>query len=123
MATILILEDDNMLLSSVMEILELNGYTTYGAGTGTQGLEMAAHYQPHLIITDVHMPSMDGVRFIKTLRQQPATQSTPVIIMTASDDMLALGDIHHYADSFLRKPFDPTVLLSQIESLLSVSVA
>jgi CheY-like chemotaxis protein len=123
MTKILVIEDDVMLLSSVMEILELNGYSTVGAESGAQGLQLARDCQPDLILTDVHMPTMNGIQMIKRLRQEPTTQYTPIIIMTASDDMPAFSDIHDHADSFMRKPFDPNHLLAQIDMLLSVRSA
>ena len=67
-------------------ILELENYQVVTASDGIEGLERAKEYQFDLIITDVNMPRMDGVKFVEHLRQQPTYKETPVIVVSTVED-------------------------------------
>ena len=116
---ILIVDDDDMLRSYVKELLKLNNYKVSEAANGKLGLKEFRENQPDLVITDIIMPEMEGISFIRKLREQ--NSDTPIIAMT--------GNIHGHmeeylnissqlgADEILRKPIESKLFLETIERL------
>lgn len=80
--TVLAIDDDALLLGSVVEALEAAGYTVIQATNGKEGLEVALKHHPDLILTDNLMPILNGVDMIAGLRKDPWGKTAPVIIMT-----------------------------------------
>lgn len=80
--TVLAIDDDALLLGSVVEALEGAGYTVLQASNGKEGLEMALKHHPDLVLTDNLMPILNGVDMIAGLRQDSWGKTAPVIIMT-----------------------------------------
>lgn len=80
--TILAIDDDELLLGSVVQVLEQAGYTVVQAKNGKEGLEMALQHHPDLILTDNLMPILNGVDMIAGLRNDAWGKKVPVIIMT-----------------------------------------
>ncbi len=117
--TILIVDDDPVILDSVTDIVRLAGYRTLGAGNGREALEVLEQHQPDVIVADVMMPEMDGNELYRAVRQNPAWLSIPFIFLTARGEKadirraLSMG-----ADHYLTKPFEPEDLLVAIQSRL-----
>jgi two-component system cell cycle response regulator DivK len=84
MSVILIVEDNDKNLKLVRDVLQVKGYTTLEAGTGEDGVRIAAEKLPDLILMDIQLPGMSGIDALKVLRADPATASIPVIAVTAS---------------------------------------
>jgi CheY-like chemotaxis protein len=84
MPGILIIEDQHDIRLDMVEILELEGYSVYGAGDGETGLRMALHVRPDLILCDVCLPRMSGYDVYFRLREEGFT--SPLIFMTAVVD-------------------------------------
>ena len=97
MTKILVVEDEEILLTAVSEELKQEGFDVVGAKDGQEGVEKAGTEKPDLILLDLVMPRMDGITALKLLKENPATQTIPVVILTnLSDydkvsDALALG--------------------------------
>jgi len=114
--TILIVDDEERLVSLVEAYLTQEGYRVLTASNGRQALEVTLEEQPDLIVLDVMMPEMDGLEFMRHYRQR---HDTPIILLTArveSDDKvigLELG-----ADDYVTKPFRPRELLARIRAVL-----
>lgn len=83
MAKILIVDDDGSLLFLFSHELRNNGFTVITAGSGGEGLRMAAQEAPDLILLDVVMPGMDGKMVKEKLSENPGTKNIPVIFLTA----------------------------------------
>ena len=118
MARVLVVEDEEDLRNLVVDILIDAGYDVTEAEHGGVALEKAKNELPDIILLDVMMPVMDGFEVLTQLRQNPATQATPVVMLTAFPP--AKGELRAWklgARHYIRKPFDP----EQIE--LSVRVA
>lgn len=115
METALIIEDnpDNMTL--ICDILELNGYATIYAKTGTQGFEIALEQQPDFIILDIQLPDISGYEVLDKIRDCDKTRSIPVIAMTSyamagdRERLLSAG-----CDGYVEKPIDPALVFDQI---------
>jgi len=80
--TILVIDDDELLLGSVVEVLVQAGYTVLQAKNGKEGLEAALQHHPDLVLTDNLMPVLNGVDMIAGLRKDTWGKNVPVIIMT-----------------------------------------
>jgi DNA-binding NarL/FixJ family response regulator len=83
--TILVVDDDPGIRVSIADYLEMAGYSVISAENGQDALERVDEYQPHLIVTDVVMPQMDGYELVRRVRQRPAFRLIPVIFLTARD--------------------------------------
>lgn len=120
--TILIADDEPDICLSVRDYLEMSGYSVISAENGKQALKLIEKYQPHLLVTDITMPEMDGYELVQRVRQQPAFRLLPVVFLTARTDKQAR--IYGYqlgGDVYLPKPFDLEELLVVIRSLMERS--
>lgn len=89
------------------------------AASGAEGLAMIRDRRPDLVLLDVMMPDMDGQETCAQLKQDPATESVPVIFLTAKvqvQDRLKL--VETGVKAIFTKPFDPTTLGSEISQVL-----
>src|SRR5438132_8744920 len=118
----LLLVDDNPELSRVLQgHLEREGYEVQTARDGQTGLGLARKHKPDLIVLDVVMPKMDGLEFLKTLRQE---SPVPVIFLTGKHS--DLGQVLGFklgADDYVGKPFCVEALTARIEAILKRAVA
>lgn len=120
--TILVADDDLGIRLSISDYLKLSGYSVITAENGKNALEMVEAYQPHLIVTDVTMPQMDGYEFVERVRQRPAFRLLPVIFLTArTDTQERIRGYQLGADVYLPKPFDLDELGAVIRNLLERS--
>lgn len=119
MTRILVIEDEVNILENIVETLELEGFEVRGTNSGREGAETAISYRPDLILCDIMMPDFNGYDVLMTLRNEPATSTTPFIFLTA---LAARSAMRHGmelgADDFLTKPFTPTELLGAINTRL-----
>lgn len=89
------------------------------ANNGQSGLEKAEELVPDLIVTDVMMPEMNGIQFIKKLKKSPITSHIPIIMLTARDDSSVKNEgFLNGADQYLTKPFETAELQSRITGLI-----
>lgn len=85
--TILIVDDSVTMLMSVKTTLEMNGFKVETAGDGLQALtKLKGGIKPDLIITDINMPNMGGLEFIKNARTLPGFRFTPILTLTTESD-------------------------------------
>ncbi len=117
--TVLVVDDDQTLLASLVDILRLSGYHVLVATDGSQGLEVLEDQTSDLIVSDIAMPVMDGYQFYEAVRSNPEWTRIPFIFLTARGDQkdIRLG-YSLGADQYLTKPFEPEDLLVAIESRL-----
>jgi CheY-like chemotaxis protein len=99
--------------------LERKGYEVIGARDGSEGLSMASHNCPDLILMDMSLPVMDGWEATRQIKADPATSSIPVIALTAH---AMVGDrersLNAGCDDYETKPVEFKRLLQKIENLL-----
>ena len=115
MTKILVIEDDNLIRETVLELLESRGFEAIGAENGQVGIQLAVAQIPDLILSDVMMPERDGFEVFAALRSHAATASIPFIFMTASEMEKA---IELKADGYLQKPCSVTEMLGAIATQL-----
>jgi DNA-binding response OmpR family regulator len=89
---ILIVEDEEILLTALSEELKQEGFQVVGAKDGVEGVEKAKNEAPHLILLDLVMPRLDGIGALKELKAQPETKDIPVVILTNLSDYDKISD-------------------------------
>jgi signal transduction histidine kinase len=119
-ATVLVAEDDPQLAARVARTLA-EEYTVIIALDGLAALELARTHQPHLLVTDVDMPGMDGIELTRRFRDATGERLAPVVILSAMAD---LGDrisgLEAGATDYVVKPFDPRELRARVKSQLAL---
>ena len=114
--TILLIEDDKSICSFVTKALTKNGYRATAAGSGKEGLSLAASLCPHVILLDLGLPDMDGCEVLRSLR---SWSNVPVIIISARTkeyDKVSALDLG--ADDYITKPFGTEELMARIRTSL-----
>lgn len=120
MAKTIMMVDDSASMRQLATIaLKSAGYEVVDACDGTDALKKLTGQKVHLIISDVNMPNMDGISFLKAVKQLPAYKFTPVIMMTteSGEDKKKEGR-EAGAKAWIVKPFDPPRLLGAVQKLV-----
>ncbi len=112
MARILIVDDEPDIRFMMRQIFEGAGHKVMEARHGATGLKSVKATPPDLVITDVMMPTMDGLEFIARLRSDPETAAIPILAVSGNAE-LAIA-----ADAVLRKPFLAQELLMAAAHLI-----
>lgn len=121
MATILLVDDEDLLREGVREILEMSDHTVIEAGDGLQALEKFAVNNVDLVITDVVMPNMDGVDFVTKLRE--LFPDVPILTISGGSRVVSArfgldSALLSGANASLTKPFTAKQLLEKVSQLL-----
>lgn len=116
MATILVIEDDPILLETLCYNLEQAGFTVVAVSDGITGLALARRVEPQLIILDLMLPGLDGFSICRTIS---AERPTPIIILTAlQDEAHRIAGLELGANDYVVKPFSLAELLARIRAIL-----
>jgi two-component system, OmpR family, alkaline phosphatase synthesis response regulator PhoP len=117
--TILVVEDSPVQALSLMALLEKEGLIVLCAPNGVAGLQMARENHPDLIVLDIEMPDIDGLRVCRTLRAARETAKIPVIFLTshANPDNVMDGLEGGAVDFIPKDDFSSTVLLQTLRAL------
>ena len=116
MYTILICDDDRDIVSALDIYLTSEGYRTIAAYNGREAFQAAEENEIHLILMDVMMPELDGIRATAKLREG---SNVPIILLTAkSEDTDKILGLNIGADDYITKPYNPLELLARVKSQL-----
>jgi two-component system, chemotaxis family, chemotaxis protein CheY len=120
--TVLIVDDSASLRQVVSIALRGAGYTVIEACDGQDGLkklDQLAGEKLHLIVSDVNMPNMDGISFVKAVKQLASYRFTPIIMLTTEgqDDIKEEGRAAG-AKAWIIKPFNPPQMLNAVAKLI-----
>jgi CheY-like chemotaxis protein len=116
---ILVIEDEESLRESLVEILKFEGFEPLAAENGVEGIELAREHLPNLILCDIAMPELDGFAVLAALQQEPRTAHIPVIFLTAKAGKEAVQrGLAEGASSYITKPFAFPALLETINQHL-----
>jgi CheY-like chemotaxis protein len=119
MTKVLVIEDEEILRESILNILETNGFSAIGAADGRSGLQLAKEVVPDLILCDVRMPELDGYEVLKALRQDPIAAEIPLLFLTAENIQRVVRQGEQLgANGYLTKPFSTAQLLNAIDKEL-----
>jgi DNA-binding NarL/FixJ family response regulator len=120
--TILVADDDPGTCLAVSDYLELKGYSVIAVENGMKALDLVDRYRPHLLVTDVTMPQMDGYELVRRVRLKPEFRLLPVIFLTArSNTQERIRGYQLGGDAYLAKPFELEELGAVVRHLLERS--
>ena len=117
--TIMIVDDSASMRQVVGITLRDAGYDLIEAGDGKEALKKLDGTKIHLIVSDINMPNMDGISFVKEVKQHPKYKFTPIIMLT-TEIIQAKKDAAKGAGTkaWVTKPFQPKTLLYAISKLI-----
>ncbi|MDY6879642.1 MAG: response regulator [Thermodesulfobacteriota bacterium] len=116
---ILVVDDEEDILELVKFNLEKEGYRVSCASTGEQALIQAASERPNLIVLDLMLPGIDGLKVTKALRSDQKTISIPIVMLTAKgEEEDVIVGLELGADDYVAKPFSPKLLMARIKAVL-----
>jgi CheY-like chemotaxis protein len=114
---VLVVDDDESIRQLLVDILEMEGFSTRSAGNGQDGLTEIGLARPDCVVLDVMMPGISGLQVLERIRALPG-QPLPVIMLTAATDSLTSASAWTAgADFFLVKPFEPDELLNLLSTM------
>jgi DNA-binding NtrC family response regulator len=114
MPVILVVDDEPLQRDILKTILDDEGYETYTASSGEEGLKILQEIHPDVVLTDLRMEGMDGIEFIESIPKEPF--ETPAIVMTAFGTIASAVDaIRKGAFDYLTKPLDKDVILISVK--------
>ena len=121
MYNILIVDNNELHLTTLSRLLSCKQYTLYTAGNGKDAIELARKLNPDLVLLDVLLPDMDGAETCRILKSTVATSQIPVIILTGHSDKGAkVRCLQAGANDFLAKPVDDIELQLRVNNLLKL---
>jgi len=120
-AKILVVDDVAKNVKLLVDLLTVKGYSAVSASSGREALAKVEAEQPDLVLLDVVMPEMSGYEVCRKIRENPATEILPVVMVTALDpgEERTKG-LDSGADDFLTKPINQAELLARVRSLLRI---
>jgi CheY-like chemotaxis protein len=116
--SILVVEDNRDSREILSKLLELEGYKVLTACDGREGLALIASEQPDLIVTDVSMPEINGLKMIQLIRERRESSELPIVALTAYTSLREQA-IENGANRAMGKPFDYESFLEHISQLLA----
>jgi len=121
--TILIIEDEKLIIVSTQMVLEAAGFRVESATNGEAGIAKARELRPDLILLDIMMPGIDGWETLTRLKRDPETAPIPVIIFTAREHTRGhQKSTEMGAADYFRKPFEPDELIELVEKHIGTQV-
>ena len=125
MEKILIVEDDHNLIILLQTILQKEGYLVMTAPCGKMALDWLVNSKPDLVVLDIGLPDMSGIKICEKIKSDRTLRRIPVIILTAYEDNKTKiqANLDAQADLFLNKPIDNKDFKSAIRTLLKKASA
>ena len=118
--TIWVVDDDTMNLKMAEFILKQQQYNVVLLESGLDCLQMLNHEQPDLILLDIQMPLMNGIKTLEHIREKEETKDIPVVFLTASADTETVIEAGRLGVvDYVVKPFMPQELLSRVEKVFT----
>lgn len=116
---LLIVEDNLEIQNYIKESLE-SDYQIMTAHNGEEGLRKAQENLPHIIVSDIMMPIMDGIKFCKEIKENICTSHIPIVLLTAKDTLKDKEEGYESgADSYITKPFSANLLQTRLRNILA----
>ena len=117
-ASILVVDDEEILANTTVEILNQAGFCAFVAYDGQTALELAAQFHPDMLLTDVVMPGMNGVELAVAIRNLlPQTQILLISGQAGTIDLLEKARLEGYKFELVAKPIHPMKLIEHLKSL------
>jgi CheY-like chemotaxis protein len=117
---VMVADDSKVVRVKTGRVLAKHGYRFALAEDGQQALSLLEAELPHVVVTDVEMPGVDGFELTRRLRTDPRTARVPIVMITAADDRLRSAAAEAGVTVVLGKPYDDDTLVAHIETLAGV---
>ena len=114
--SILVIDDEPMVVAALRDLLEDEGYEVVTATSGPEGLEVFSESDPDLVITDMRMPEVTGVEVLKAIRRE--NSELPVIVLSAAASKEAAERVAELSGQWITKPWIGEELLGSVRELL-----
>lgn len=114
---VMVVDDSKVVRVKTGRVLAAQGFRVVQAEDGTDALAKVGAELPHVVITDVEMPGMDGLELTRRLRAAPATRNLPVVMVTSSDERLRGPAAEAGVTVLLGKPYEETELIAHVAQL------
>ena len=119
MATILVIDDDELVSRTLQRTLKIYGHHVMVSNSGTEGLQLAHRHRPDMFILDIMMPGADGYQVCRQIRGDPLLQNLPVLFLTARlKDEDKIEGFRAGADDYLTKPFNMEELNLRVKAIM-----
>jgi phosphate regulon transcriptional regulator PhoB len=116
---VLIVEDERDIRDLVVLHLQRDGYEVTSAGSGEEALARVRQSPPDLVVLDLMLPAMSGLEVCRRIRQEQATATLPIVMLTAkADEVDRVVGLELGADDYVVKPFSPKELLARVRAVL-----
>ena len=116
---ILVVDDEEDILELVSYNLKKEGYLVTTVATGEAALKVTKSKSPDLVVLDLMLPNVDGLEVCRLLKQEPATQHIPIIMLTAKgEEADIVTGLELGADDYITKPFSTRVLVARVKAVL-----
>lgn len=117
-ATVLVVEDEEAILTLLRYNLEKEGFKVHTAMDGEEALIQVQEYKPDLVVLDWMLPNVSGVEVCKSLRRNTETKNIPIIMLSArGEEGDRVQGLDSGADDYLTKPFSPSELIARIRAV------
>ena len=117
--SVLVIEDEEDIRELVSYNLRKEGYQVASVSTGEEGMAALEHRRPDLVLLDLMLPGVDGLTICRKLKTTPATETIPVVILTAKgEETDVVAGLNLGADDYITKPFSPRVLIARVRAVL-----
>ena len=117
--TVLVVEDDEDILSLVAKRLRLDGYEVVEARDGEEALQVAQATKPDIAVLDLGLPGLDGLEVLRRIRADETLGPMIVVLLTArAQEADVRRGFDAGADAYIRKPFSPTKLSESVSELV-----
>jgi diguanylate cyclase (GGDEF)-like protein len=117
--TLLIVDDDRFVHEALEGALDGRGLSVLHAYAPEEGLRLAIESRPNVILLDVNLPRMDGLKLCRHLKETPAVRDVPILFLTVEANVQRLARaLEIGATDYIRKPFDPIELRARVEAAL-----
>lgn len=116
---VLVVEDEEDIRELISYNLLKEGYQVAGVASGEDALAAVESKTPDLVLLDIMLPGLDGLRVCRKLKENPKFESLPVIMLTAKgEEPDIVAGLNMGADDYITKPFSPKVLLARVQAVL-----
>jgi DNA-binding response OmpR family regulator len=118
-STILVVDDDPVILKLLEVNFEMEGFTVLIAHDGAEGVDVARSDRPDVIVSDIMMPKKSGLELVTDLKGDPDTSDIPIILLSAkAQNADVRSGLDSGADEYVTKPFEPLDLVDRVNRLL-----